>query len=257
MPRAAIVGPRGFIGTAVRAELESRGYEIVLLERDSETATVPYCDLAFFCAGSSAAYLSSKDPMRCLRANVIDLYGYLATLKADRWVLMSSLSVYPAGLQSKSEDAPVELSRLSVYGMHKAMAEAYVCTFTPNAIVLRVGYLYGKGLRKNLMFDLRSGRKELFLTPDSALAPLDVALLADAAASLAEKALPGIYNVASRYVVTAAEIAALKGGRFIFLGERHVDERGVELERLGMHWNQPQSQAEHVDSIRSYLEGPV
>jgi len=255
MPRAAIVGPRGFIGAAVRAELESRGYDTVLLDRGSDTATVPRCDLGFFCAGSSAAYLSTIDPIRCLQANVVDLYGYLASLKVDRWVHMSSLSVYPIASASKSEDAPVDLSRLSVYGMHKSLAETYVRTFAQTAIVLRVGYLYGKGLRKNLLFDLRSGRTELFLTADSVLAPLDVALLADAAASLAEKADTGTYNVASRYVLTAAEIASLKGGAFVFLGERHIDERGVALERLSKYWSQPQSQAGHVESVRSYLEG--
>jgi len=257
MPRAAIVGPGGFIGAAVRAELETRGYEAVPLERGSDAASVPHCNIAFFCAGSSAAHLSSKDPMRCLRANVIDLYGYLSALKVDRWVLMSSLSVYPADLARKSEDAPVDVSALSVYGMHKAVAETYVRTFTPNAVVLRVGYLYGKGLRKNLIFDLRTGRKELFLTADSVVAPLDVALLADAAVSLAEKASPGTYNVASRYALTAAEIAMLKGGGVSFLGERHIDERGVVLDRLRTYWTQPQSRTEHIDSIRSYLEGLV
>lgn len=239
----------------MREELESRGYDTVLLDRGSESASVPRCDFAFFCAGSSAAYLSTKDPMHCLRANVMDLHGYLVGLRADRWVLMSSLSVYPAASMIKSEDGAVELSRLSVYGMHKALAETYVRTFTQNAIVLRVGYLYGRGLRKNLLFDLRSGRKELFVTPDSAIAPLDVALLADAAVSLAEKAMDGTYNVASRYVRTAAEIASLKGGSVVFLGERHVDERGVSLEKLGKYWSQPQSQAQHIESIRSYIEG--
>jgi nucleoside-diphosphate-sugar epimerase len=255
MPKAAVVGPRGFIGASVVEELESRGYDIALFERSSAMTSAPHCQLGFFCAGSSAAYLSLKDPARCLQANVIDLHSYLAGLKVDRWVLMSSLSVYPADSPVKSEDSPIDLSRLSMYGAHKALAEAYARAFARDALILRVGYLYGKGLRKNLLFDLRSGRSDLFLTPSSILAPLDVALLANAAVSLAEKAPAGTYNVASRYVVTASEVAALKGGAHEFRGERHVDERGVTLQRLGAYWIQTQTEAEHRASIRSYVGG--
>jgi nucleoside-diphosphate-sugar epimerase len=255
MPKAAVVGPRGFIGASVVDELESRGYETVLFDRGSAMTSASRCRLGFFCAGSSAAYLSLKDPARCLQANVIDLHSYVASLKVDRWVFMSSLSVYPADSPVKSEDSPVDLSSLSMYGAHKALAEVYARAFARDAVVLRVGYLYGRSLQRNLLFDLRAGRSDLFLTPNSTLAPLDVALLANAAVSLAEKAAAGTYNVASRYVVTASEVAALKGGAHDFRGERHVDERGVTLDKLGTYWIQSQTQAEHRASIKSYIEG--
>jgi nucleoside-diphosphate-sugar epimerase len=140
-------------------------------------------------------------------------------------------------------------------GAHTALAEVYARAFARDAVVLRVGYHYGRSLQRNLLFDLRAGRSDLFLPPNTTLAPLDVALLANAAVSLAEKAAAGTYNVASRYVVTASEVAALKGGAHDFRGERHVDERGVTLDKLGTYWIQSQTQAEHRASIKSYIEG--
>lgn len=256
MPSAAVIGPRGFVGSSVLAQLAAAGYRTVPLGRSDEPAAAQGCDLAFFCAGNSAPHLSSADPARCLQASVADLHGWLARLKARRWIVLSSVAVYPASLALKSEDSALDLRELSVYGAHKALAELYARSFGGDAVIVRAAYLFGRGLKKNLLYDLRQGATEHYLSADSALAPLDVALLAQAALALAEKAPAGTYNVASRHLLSAAQIAALKGGEHRFRGERRVDERGISLSKLERYWREPQSESEHRASISAFLRSP-
>lgn len=255
MPSAAVIGPRGFVGSSMLAQLAAAGYQTVPLGRGADPGSARDCELAFFCAGNSAPHLSSKDPARCLQASVSDLHGYLARLKVRRWVVMSSVSVYPASLPRKSEDSAIDLRELSLYGAHKALAELYARSFGGDAVIVRAAYLFGRGLKKNLLYDLRQGATEHYLSADSVLAPLDVALLAQAAIALAEKAPAGTYNVASRHLLSAAQVAALKGGEHRFRGERRVDERGLSLSKLERYWKQPQSESEHRASVAAFLKG--
>ncbi len=253
--RAGVVGPDGFIGSAFSRELSRAGYSVVPIRRDTALAQVEPLELAFFCAGNSAAFLTRREPLRCLDANVGDLYRCLTALRARRWVLLSSTAVYPLDLADKREDAAIDVSKLPLYGAHKALSELYLREYAPEAVVLRAGYLFGQGLKKNLLYDLRQGRRELFLTPASILSPLDVDQLAEAGRTLAERAAPGTYNVSSAYTLSVAELTALRGGEYSFAAERHLDERGLSLARLHQHWQQPQTEAEYRQEVANYLKG--
>ena len=237
--------------------LTNAGIRVYPVTRDTAPDTVPEVDWVFFCAGNSAAYLSARDPQYCLQRNVIDLWKYLTMLRYNRWIHLSSVSVYPTGLNEKREDMTLDLRQLDLYGAHKLLAEKYVGEFAVDWIITRVGYLFGKGLKKNIFFDLWNGQNELFLTRNSVLAPLRADHLAQACITLADTAESGTYNVASAFSLSVPDIVSMKPGEYVFRDERHVDERGVNLDRLHRYWQQPENDTEYRGSIAAFLHnGP-
>lgn len=257
---SVVVGPNGFIGSNFAQALEKAGTTVFPIGREDSVAELPdeTIDCVFFCAGNSAAFLTEDDPEYCLRRNVIELYNYLTELDYRTFLHLSSTSVYPPGMKEKTEDSKLDLGDISLYGSHKLMSERYVTQYAPKWIILRPAYLYGPGLWKNVFYDIRTGRRNLYLDPDSELAALDVRHLARIAIELVKSGGKGVFNVGSSHVVSVRELLELVPDDFTFHNERYIDQRGISLEKIHEYWNEDVSREEHLASIAQFLrEGTV
>ncbi len=193
--------------------------------------------------------------MACLQQNVFDLYAYLESLEYDKFIYMSSASVYPDFLQDKREDSSIDIADLSLYGAHKYLSEQYVKRYTKGSwIILRPGYLFGHGLWKNIFFDLRAGGKDIYLKPDSYIAALDVQKLAEAVYCLANDCEDEIFNIASSHGVCVQDLLDIKGGEFVLHSERYINESGLSLEKISKYWKEAMSREAYLSSIARYLK---
>ncbi|PZW37019.1 hypothetical protein C8P66_14710 [Humitalea rosea] len=105
------------------------------------------------CAGVSAKkWLANKEP-EADRAAIRALTDQLATVRAERFVLISTVDVYA---NSAGADEAVIPGRagLHPYGLHRLELEDFVTARFPGALVLRLPALFGPGLRKNVLYDL-------------------------------------------------------------------------------------------------------
>lgn len=105
------------------------------------------------CAGLPAAkWIANRDPAAD-RANMLRLRDVLATVRAERFVLISTVDVYP---QTQGCDESTDPSGLPnhAYGTHRLEFERAVRERFPQACVLRLPALFGVGLRKNVIYDL-------------------------------------------------------------------------------------------------------
>lgn len=210
-----VLGARGFIGSAVAAEAEARGYDVQPVDLDNYAGAVgAKPDLLVFAAGNSRKFIDDRDPAEGFRLSVGAMRRALCDFHPDFFLHLSSGSVYPdEGDPSRNaEDEPLDLARMTRYGFHKRLAELLVLHECPRRLVLRMGGFVGPGLRKNAVCDVLSGGP-LFVNPASAFQFMHTRDLARAAFDLYERPspLPDIINVSARGTATVAEIAAWAG----------------------------------------------
>jgi hypothetical protein len=118
------------------------------------------------CAGLPAAkWLANRDPAAD-RDNVRRLCDVLDTVTTRRFVLISTIDVYPRARDADEGFDPRGVSNHS-YGTHRLQFETFVRHRFPDALIIRLPALFGPGLRKNVLFDLLHGNQLDLINPDS------------------------------------------------------------------------------------------
>ncbi|MDA1193457.1 MAG: NAD(P)-dependent oxidoreductase [Candidatus Poribacteria bacterium] len=257
--RCLVIGARGFIGQNVHRALQRRGIaaDIAVRETPMESLTDGAFDAVFFCAGNSKTYLSRREPITCLQESVIDLHAYLTNLRYDIWFHLSSSTVYPQGLERKSETSPIAIHDLSIYAAHKLLSERYVTEFAKGSwVIVRPTSFFGTGLKKGLIFDVWSGQKDVWVTTDSRMDVLPIDTFGDMAISLTEQADNTIINVGSGVCVPVKEILAFRETDYQIHAERRIDDGGLVLDRLRERFTLHATESSLREAIRAFVRSP-
>jgi len=168
MERVVVTGSSGFIGRHTIRELCRRGYSVVALDivegLEEESDGVRYfdCDITegvsqyiekedrvLHLAAIAKFDQAARDPSQAIKVNVqgtLNVIQACIDKGAERLVYGSTGSVYP-------RDPPVPITEdterkpSSIYGLTKMMAEDLIFLFGDKLpyIILRYGYVYGKG----------------------------------------------------------------------------------------------------------------
>ncbi len=145
----ALIGYTGFVGSNLAA---SGQYGAQFNSKNIEEISGRSFG-RIVCAGVSAKkWLANREPEEDRKA-IRRLTDLLATVRAERFVLISTVDVYK---QSSGADEAVvpERDGLHPYGLHRLELEDFVLAHFPKAVVMRLPALFGPGLRKNALFDL-------------------------------------------------------------------------------------------------------
>ena len=111
-------------------------------------------DLCVYAGVPAAMFLANADPeadlavMRGAREN-------LRRIAPKAVALISSIAVY-ADSRGKTEEDDPEGPGLSAYGRNRLQLERWVREDFPDALIVRLPALYGRGLRKNFLYDLHT-----------------------------------------------------------------------------------------------------
>jgi hypothetical protein len=104
------------------------------------------------CAGIQAKkWWANQNPEADWTA-IQKLLGVLGTVQAGRFILVSTVDVYPAPFRV-TEATPIT-GENHAYGKHRYAAEEFVRERFPGSLVLRLPGLFGHGLKKNVIYDL-------------------------------------------------------------------------------------------------------
>lgn len=206
-----VLGAKGFVGSAVAAEAERRGWRLIAVDKDEYTAAVgAACDLLINANGNSKKYLAAANPTLEFDLSVRSVERSLHDVRAELYVHLSSIDVYndPSTPATSAEDATIDPARLSPYGFHKWLAERLVEHDAPRWLILRMGGFVGPRLWKNSIHDLLTGAP-LRVHPDSAYQYLDTRAFARILFDLVGRGLAGeIVNVCGDGVVALREVAS-------------------------------------------------
>lgn len=205
--RLLVTGARGGLGRYLHECFESDGLtRATPVDRFSEIGQ-PY-DAIVHCAFNPRREIPAGE-MHAYLEDTIFLTRALTRIPHRKFVLMSSIDVYPWGNTLQDEDAPLSASEdQTPYAFCKLAAESIVRAECPNWTILRAGLLLGRYMRSNnLMRLVRADPAPLSVTADSRFYCV---LYEDIAAFLRRAladGLTGIFNAVRNPPVTMADLA--------------------------------------------------
>jgi hypothetical protein len=150
MARRALIGHTGFVGSTLRV---AGGYTDFYNSSNYTTMAGETFD-EIVCSGISAVkWLANKEPEQDW-VGIQRLLDVLATTNAKRFVLISTIDVYPDPNQPLTEDAKIDGLPNHAYGRHRLAVEKWVQERFSEHLIARLPAVFGPGLRKNALYDL-------------------------------------------------------------------------------------------------------
>jgi hypothetical protein len=148
-PHNALIGHSGFVGSnlARQAPFSHRFNSCNFRDmRNQRFDTV-------VCAGVTAVKWKANQEPEADWNGISALIDELATVTAARFILISTVDVYPDPALAQDEDAK-PAAHNHAYGLHRLRLEEFVEGKFPNCSIVRLPALFGPGLKKNVIFDL-------------------------------------------------------------------------------------------------------
>jgi nucleoside-diphosphate-sugar epimerase len=165
---SALIGHSGFVGGAI---LRNRSFDACFRSTDIHTIRGRSFDLVV-CSGAPAEkWRANRDPDED-RRRLAPLYEALRDVRAQRFILISTIDVYPAPVRV-DEDSPIDTDRAAPYGRHRYELEQF-CRDQFEATIVRLPGLFGRGLKKNAIFDLLHHRPVDAIPPNARFQFYDV-----------------------------------------------------------------------------------
>lgn len=152
---AVLVGSTGFVGGHLARTPE---FEQQVHRSDIASIAGLKTDL-LVCAGLPAEKWRANQAPDADWANMAALAQVLATVRAERAVLISTIDVYQPALHVDETSTP-QFDGAGAYGAHRAWFEAFFRARFPDALVLRLPALFAPDVRKNLVHDLLHGKAD-------------------------------------------------------------------------------------------------
>jgi nucleoside-diphosphate-sugar epimerase len=157
----ALIGHTGFVGGTLAAQhaftdqfnstnieaIRGREYELVV------------------CAGAPGRKWEANQQPERDRQSLARLADCLSEVAARRVVLISTVDVYPVP-RDVDEDTPIDEDAGTPYGRHRLWLERRVRDRF-HAHVVRLPGLFGRGLKKNIIFDFLHDNQIAAISPDS------------------------------------------------------------------------------------------
>lgn len=115
------------------------------------------------CAGARAEKWKANQEPDLDKANIEKLISHLESISAQTFILISTVDVY-ANHQGVYEDSPINSESLSAYGKNRYRLEENTKILFPHSIIIRLPGLFGKGLKKNFLFDILHNSNAMAMT---------------------------------------------------------------------------------------------
>lgn len=144
----ALIGHTGFVGGNL---ISRHRFDGLFNSSNIEQISNQSYD-TIVCAGAPAVKWKANQEPESDRTNLERLMGALRHARADRFVLISTVDVYPFPT-SVDEDTSIDSKASSPYGRHRYLLERFVDERF-DTIIVRLPGLFGPGLKKNIVYDL-------------------------------------------------------------------------------------------------------
>lgn len=151
MVRTVLVGSTGFVGGNL---LASHAFDAACHSTDVAEGFGKPNGLVVYAGVPAAMFLANQDPEADL-AVMEQARRNLQRLAPEKVVLVSSVCVYADSRGRTEADEPC-MEGLAPYGANRLQLERWVRADWPDALILRLPALYGKGLKKNFLYDLHT-----------------------------------------------------------------------------------------------------
>ena len=195
MKTVGIVGAYGFIG----GHLSSRYLNVRKYGRDNiSELSRDNSDLIVIAAAPAKKWIANSNPEADL-LNIQNLVNSVKCIGDKPCVLISTIDVFPVG-ELFDEAAELPLVHPEGYGTNRGHLEKELSKHLSNLRIIRLPGMYGPGLKKNLIFDLKHGKNAPIINPLSKFQFYDVRSLPGHIALLLENEFK-ILNLATEPIL--------------------------------------------------------
>lgn len=194
--RTALLGHTGFVGSNLAA---AHCFAASYNSSNIEALRGQAFDLIVCSAVTAQKWQANKNP-EADWAGITKLLDVLSTVAAKRFVLISTIDVYPNPVHVNEE---TDLSALSnhAYGLHRLRVEEFVRDKFPRHQVLRLPGLFGPGIKKNVIFDLLHDNCIEMIHPEGVFQYYSLHLLWSDICRAVEREIP-LLNLATEPIAT-------------------------------------------------------
>jgi len=204
----ALIGATGFVGGNLRAQ---GAFTDFYHSRNVHELAGRRFELLVSAGAPAAKWLANKEP-EADRAALKQLTDALERVEAERFVLISTVDVYPRPIEVDESHVP-DLAAGQPYGRHRLELEAWVRRRFPAALIVRLPALFGPGLKKNVVYDFLHENRLDLVHQDGRFQFYDLAHLT-ADIERAQRAGLTLLNLASEPVSTQDVAQVVLGRRF-------------------------------------------
>ncbi len=156
--KRALIGYSGFVGSNINSQSK---FTHLYNSQNSADIKGESFDL-LVCAGVRAEkWKANQNPDEDLKI-IEQLAENLKKVEVKKFVLISTIDVYPNPV-GVDENSRIAASKNSPYGKNRLYFEKFVKEKFPATTIVRLPGLFGKGIKKNLIFDIiHNNQLELF-----------------------------------------------------------------------------------------------
>jgi hypothetical protein len=147
--KTALVGHTGFVGSNL---LSQSPFTHLYHSRNSADLEGENFDL-LVCAGAKAEkWKANQDPAGDAD-HIHSLIHTLSKSKASEAILISTVDVFPEPV-FVDEASEIDVLKQNTYGKHRYELEQFFRSHFPVSLIVRLPALFGKGMKKNAIYDL-------------------------------------------------------------------------------------------------------
>jgi nucleoside-diphosphate-sugar epimerase len=187
-----VIGCEGFVGASLCRYISTTDNDLVKIHRNNfdDSQEIKF-DVLINAATPSKKYWALNNPLDDFQATVGLTAEVVYNWQYDKLIQISTIS------------AQCQLDH--PYGINKYLAEQLVLTHNDNNLIIRLGNLFGEGLKKGIVYDIINNNT-LFVSGNSRYTFIDV----DKAAKIIYEKLgsKGIEGVSSRNSISLKEIVS-------------------------------------------------
>ena len=147
---SAIVGYSGFVGSNL---LQFYKFDYFYNSSNFHEAKNKEFDTIFFCGVPAVKWHANKNPEEDSKI-LKEIKNVLETIKAKKIILISTIDVYQCIDSKQNEDYICDFMNNHTYGRNRYLFENFIKEQFDNYYIIRLPALFGKGLKKNVIYDL-------------------------------------------------------------------------------------------------------
>lgn len=145
----ALIGNTGFIGGNIQTQTN---FNDLYNSKNIESIRGKNYDLIVSAGTSSLRWKANLEPQIDLDA-IKKLIDCLNDVMAKHFILISTVDVYPMPIDV-NEDTQIDSKKQSPYGKNRYYLEKFIAKHFKNFTFVRLPQTFGKGIKKNFVFDL-------------------------------------------------------------------------------------------------------
>lgn len=146
----ALVGYTGFVGSNLQQFYK---FDYFYNSKNFYKAENQSFDTVFFCGVPAVKWKANKFPDKDLEI-INKIMNILKSISVKKFILISTIDVYDSVDKQYDEDYKINLNDNHTYGKNRFIFEEYVKSKFNNYYIIRLPALFGKGLKKNIIYDL-------------------------------------------------------------------------------------------------------